>query len=204
MKKLVVALTLLLAGTQAMALYKVVGPDGKVTYTDRPPVDTGSKVVPYGSARQAGAADVAVLLPIDLRQVAARFPVTLYTSVDCPPCDSARTLLQQRGVPYIEKRVQSDDDVQAVERLTGGRIVPSATIGAQQLRGLNVADWTGYLDAAGYPKESRLPRGWQPPAVTPVVAARQPAATPAPAAPPAAPAPTPDDASTPTPGTIKF
>ena len=41
--------------------------------------------------------------------------------------------------------------------------MPALTIGAQPLRGLSEADWTAYLDAAGYPRESRLPRGWQPP-----------------------------------------
>jgi glutaredoxin len=188
----------------AIALVMVVGPDGKVTYTDRPPTDTASKVVPFGSGAQAGASAESVLLPIELRQVAAKYPVTLYTSTDCPPCDAARTLLQQRGVPYVEKRVASDEDVLALERLTGGRTVPGATIGAQQLRGLNTGDWAAYLDAAGYPKESRLPRGWQPPPVTPVVAAKEPPPAPAPAA--RRPAPPPADETPPPaePGTIKF
>jgi len=39
--------------------------------------------------------------------------------------------------------------------------VPSLTIGVQPVRGLSETDWTAYLDAAGYPRESRLPRGWQ-------------------------------------------
>ena len=68
----------------------------------------------------------------------------------------------QRGVPYAEKRVSTEEDIQALERLIGGRSVPGATIGPQVLRGLNMADWVAYLDAAGYPRESRLPRGCQP------------------------------------------
>jgi hypothetical protein len=47
--------------------------------------------------------------------------------------------------------------------------VPSLTIGAQQLRGFSEADWVAYLDAAGYPRESKLPRNWQAPAATPLV-----------------------------------
>lgn len=206
MKKLILAASLVLAATHALALYKVVGPDGKVTYTDRPPVDTSSKVMTMGSQGTIeAAADIG--LPIELRQVTAKYPVTLYTAPDCVPCDSARQLLQQRGVPYVEKRVVSEEDVEAFERLVGGRTVPGATIGAQQLRGLNAADWTSYLDAAGYPRESRLPRGWQAPAVTSVVAAK--VAAPAAAAsspasrvtpPPAAPV----DSGNAAPGGIKF
>ena len=32
----------------ALAQYKVVGPDGGVTYTDRPPADTRLRVTPLG------------------------------------------------------------------------------------------------------------------------------------------------------------
>ena len=64
----------------------------------------------------------------------------------------------------------TDDDGQALQRLVGGRAVPSLTVGAQPLRGFNDADWGGYLDAAGYPRESKLPRSWPAPVVTPLVA----------------------------------
>lgn len=204
MKKTVLAMSLALAALPALALYKVVGPDGRITYTDRPPTDGSAKVVPMGAGSgPAAAAAEASLLPIELRQVSARYPVVLYTSADCPPCDSARQLLQQRGIPYVEKRAQTEEDGLALDRLMGGRTVPAVSIGPQQLRGLNVADWTAYLDAAGYPKESRLPRGWQPPPVTPIVAAREPAVAPAPRpAAPVPPAPAPEAA--PAPGSIRF
>lgn len=206
MKRLVVAISLVLAGAPALALYKVVGPDGKITYTDRAPTGTSSKVVPFGSGAQAGdsAGGENALLPIELRQAAAKYPVTLYTATDCPPCDTARTLLQQRGIPYLEKRVQSEEDMLAMERLTGGRAVPGATIGPQQLRGLNVADWTAYLDAAGYPRESRLPRGWQPAPVTSVVTAKEPPPASAHAVRRAAPAAGAETTPPAGPGTIRF
>ena len=177
------------------AQFKVTGPDGKVTYTDRPITAPGAQVQPLRrDASPAGPASGpgAVLLPLDLRSVAARFPVTLYTSSDCPPCDSGRKLLQLRGVPYGERSVSSDDDIAALQRLTGGRSVPSLTVGAQALRGLLETDWQGTLDLAGYPRESRLPKGYLPPALVPLVA-RTPAAAvlPAEAVPAAAPQATP-------------
>ncbi len=184
---LAVLAALTLGSAPAVAQYKVVAPDGSVTYTDRPPPPTANvSVTALGrnAAAPAGGGDPS--LPLELRQAAARYPVTLYTTPDCPPCDSGRKLLQQRGIPYSEKRVASDEDAQALERLVGGRTVPSLGIGAQPLRGFNEADWSGFLDAAGYPKESKLPRNWPVPVATPLI--ERAAAAPPPATPPRAPA----------------
>jgi len=189
------AAALALPALPALALYKVVGPDGSVTYTDRPPVSTTSKITTF-SRNGASTTAPDAGLPFDLRQVASRYPVTLYTSADCPPCDGGRQLLQQRGVPFTERRVGSDDDAAALERAVGGRTVPAITIGAQALRGLSPAEWTSFLDAAGYPKESKLPRNYQAPAATPLVERGTAAAQRAPAAPPApVAAPAPEEAA---------
>ena len=161
------ALALLITALPARALYKVVQADGSVTYTDRPPATTTARITMMGRAG-AAPAQVDLSFPVDLRQAVQRYPVVLYTSAECTPCDNGRRLLVQRGVPYTERRIVSEDDAQALERLSGGRSVPSLSIGAQPLRGLSETDWTAYLDAAGYPRESRLPRGWQPAAPTPL------------------------------------
>lgn len=170
-------LALLLASTASHAQYKVVGPDGRVTYTDRPvAAEPGAQV--QALRRDAGPATSTPLLPTELRELVARFPVTLFTSSDCPPCDSGRKLLQSRGVPYAERLVSSDDDIATLQRLSGARTVPALTVGSQALRGFQDSDWHGVLDLAGYPKESKLPRGWAPPQPSPLVAR-----TPEPAAP---------------------
>ena len=171
-------LGLVLTAAPAAAQYKVVAPDGSVTYTDRPPVESNLRVTPMGRNAPPPAPGLEVGLPLELRQATARYPVTLYTTADCPPCDSGRRLLQQRGIPHAERSVGGDEDGQALERLVGGRTVPSLTVGAQPLRGFNEVDWNSYLDAAGYPKESKLPRNWPVTVATPLVA-RAPAATPA-------------------------
>lgn len=178
-----------LAALPAAAQYKVVGPDGKVTYTDRAPSSRDGKVSTLGGRAEAPAAETP--LPAELRQPASRYPVTLYTtSGACEPCDAGRTLLRQRGVPFAEKLVISNEDGEALQRLSGGRDAPTLAIGSQMLRGLTSDVWNGYLDSAGYPRESRLPPGYQYPAATPLTERR--AAAPAPVAPPTpAPAPAP-------------
>ena len=203
--RLMPALVLACFALPGHALYKVVGPDGSVTYTDRPPPASVGRPVPQGGGRDAGANEptAAANLPLELRQVTARYPVTLYSSTDCAPCESARRLLASRGIPYVERRVINEDDAEALNRLTGGRSVPTLTIGTQALRGFADGDWHSYLDAAGYPRESRLPRSYQQPAATPLVE-RQAEAAPQqrPAPPPAEPAPPPP--APPGPAGIRF
>lgn len=196
--RLSAALALLTAAVQpAWAQYKVVAPDGSVTYTDRPQADPRARVSTL--SRNGALQPVDAALPADLRLLAQRYPVTLYTGNDCAPCESGRRLLQQRGVPYSEKRVSSEDEALMLERAVGGRTVPALTIGTQPLRGYSETDWTAYLDAAGYPRESKLPRNWQAPAVQPLIDR---VATAKPAAPTAtateAPAPEPS------PGKVRF
>jgi glutaredoxin len=155
----------------AQTPYKVVAPDGKVTYTDRPvAAQPGMQVQPLKRDAISGSAAGGPPLPADLRAVQTRFPVTLYTTAECASCDSGRRLLQLRGVPYNERLVASEDDVAALQRLSGGRTLPVLTVGGQTLRGYSETDWLSTLDLAGYPKESRLPRGWQAPAAEPLVA----------------------------------
>lgn len=197
-------LVALLAALPVQAQYKVIGADGKVTYTDRPPVTSGNKVTSIG-VRPLAAGPTDAALPLELRQPAAKYPVTLYTLAGaCEPCESARQLLRQRGIPYAEKQVVSAEDSEALERLSGGRDAPTLAIGSQMMRGLAPEVWGSYLDAAGYPRESRLPATYTYAAATPIVDRREAAVKP-PAArasqPDAPPAPAPVQ---PTPGNIRF
>ncbi len=181
-------LTLACAGVQAQGVYRIVGPDGKVTFSDRPPADANAQPARIASEAPSAANGA---LPYELRQIANRFPVTLYTGNDCSPCTSARNLLTSRGVPFTERTVSSNEDIAALQRLSGGTGLPFGTIGGQQLAGFSEGEWTQYLDAAGYPKQSALPRNYRQPAPTPLVAVKavEPAAAPAASAPAVAPTP---------------
>lgn len=167
-----VALVTLAVAWPCQAQYKVVGADGKVTYTDRQPTTSEGKVTSLGARAAATTGEVA--LPLELRQAAARYPVTLYVAAGaCEPCEAARQLLRQRGIPVTEKQVQSPEDSEALERISGGRDAPTLSVGSQTLRGLAPEVWNSYLDAAGYPRESRLPAGYQYPPATPIVERRE-------------------------------
>ncbi|MDZ7937252.1 MAG: glutaredoxin family protein [Rhodoferax sp.] len=174
------AVVLALAGHMAMAqqVYKIVGPDGKITFSDKPPVADKSKVTaPEVSAvgQAAGGSD----LPYELRKVAAQYPVTLYTSNACAPCDTGRALLKSRGIPFTERTVTTNEDIEALQRLAGDNAMPFATIGGQRLKGFSDVEWSRYLDAAGYPASTQLPKSYRYAAATPLVAVQKPAAAPA-------------------------
>jgi len=180
------ALLLCAAAAQAQ-VYRVVGPDGKVTYSDTPPAANTRAAAPVSAeAGTSGSATGGGGLPYQLNQTAQRFPVTLYSSSTCAPCNSGRNLLMTRGVPFTEKTVESDADIAALQRLAGSNNLPVVTVGTQRLSGFSDAEWSQYLDAAGYPKTSQLPSSYRRAAASPLVAVRS-AATPAASAAAAAP-----------------
>ncbi len=177
-----------LAPLHAQQVYRIVGPDGKVTFSDKPPLDAKANAqttTPSGAA--SGSAGPA--LPFELRNVVSRFPVTLYTGPNCAPCGSGRNLLSGRGIPFNERTVSTNDDLDALQRLSGSTGLPFLTIGGQQLKGYSEVEWGQFLDAAGYPKTSVLPAGYRAAPAAPLVAVQAPRPAPVPAAAPTAAAP---------------
>lgn len=154
----------------AWAQYKVVSPDGRVTYTDRPPADRPVQTV----KPTVGPADGNAALPFALRNVVSRYPVTLYTSSNCAACDAGRNLLKSRGIPFTEKTVNTSDDARALQSREGTNQVPVVRIGSKQIAGYESGEWTSYLDAAGYPSQSALPPNYRHPAATPLAPAAAP------------------------------
>ncbi len=172
------ALWILAGLADGQTIYRIVGSDGKVTFSDKPPITADSATVHVGSGKNLSAE--AALLPSELRQIVGKYPVMLYTSSGCAPCNSGRELLGNRGIPFSEKTVSSAEDGEALQRISGGTSLPFLTIGKQQIKGFSEPEWTQFLDAAGYPKTSVLPASYRAPPPTPlnVVQKAEPAAKP--------------------------
>ena len=196
-----------LTPSQAQQVYRIVGPDGKVTFSDQPPPVASNAKVTAGNAASGGGVATSSL-PFELRQVALKYPVTLYSGENCSPCVSARSLLITRGIPFSEKTVISVDDAGALKRISGDNTLPFATIGGQQLKGFSDSEWTQFLNAAGYPAASVLPSSYRQPAAAPLVTVSSAPsnAAPSPAAAQARPAPPPVQpaAAADNPGGIRF
>jgi glutaredoxin len=152
----------------AQGVYRIVGPDGKVTFSDKRPASADEgKLIGTGVGAKGDASGTA--LPFELRPVVGKYPVVLYTATNCRPCDTGRALLNGRGVPFTERTITTQKDNDALQSLSGENSLPFLTIGSQKIKGMSDLEWSQYLDAAGYPKASILPAGYRNPAPTPLV-----------------------------------
>ena len=176
------AVALLLGGAAvgALAQYKIVGPDGKVTYTDKPPTPSDVRI---GGNNAPTTSDTGGF-PFETRQAMARYPVTLYASRNCAPCDEVRSWLRQHAIPFNEYSVTTNADIQAALARFGDNSLPVTTIGTQTVKGSSTNDLQSYIDVAGYPKQAHL-NGYNWPAAIPLAprSAPAPVANAAPSAP---------------------
>jgi glutaredoxin len=144
-------LMLCLALSSACSLaetYRWVDPAGRTVISDTPPPGRAHSVAKTGSS-----AENADGLPYAVKKAAEDFPVTLYTSADCgSQCKQARDLLNSRGVPFTEKMVQKQEELDELKQLVGDAFVPALKVGKQSFRGFETGAYSNLLDLAGYPK----------------------------------------------------
>ncbi len=144
-------LLLCLALSSACAVaetYRWVDSAGRTVISDTPPPGRAHSVSKAGG----GAIDTDGL-PYAVRKAAEDFPVTLYTSADCTSqCKDARDLLNRRGIPFTEKMVQKQEEIDELKQLVGDAFVPALKVGKQSFRGFEAGAYNNLLDLAGYPK----------------------------------------------------
>ena len=160
--------------TAAQTIYRIVGSDGKGTFSDKPPAADAKATATSAGGRPIGQQDNT--LPYELRQIATRYPVTLYSGTNCGPCTAGRLMLQGRGVPFVEYAIATSEDNEALQRLSGDNVLPFLTIGGQKIKGFSEAEWSQFLTAANYPAASVLPPNYRYAAAKPLVTAQKPAA----------------------------
>lgn len=170
---LAIALLGLAWGAAAQTVYRVIGPDGKLTFSDKPPISANSGKVTENTSNTASA-NTGANLPYELRQVVSRFPVTLYTTAECSPCNAGRAMLISRGIPFSERSVTTPEDSATLLRTMGDPALPLLVVGGQRIKGFAQAEWTQTLDAAGYPASSKLPSGYKYASATPLAPAQKP------------------------------
>jgi glutaredoxin len=152
-------LVLLLCAAGAGAqMYKWTDAKGVVSYSDQPPPASARKV----ERKSLDAASKAEL-PYGLAQAARTNPVVLYTATACEACDEGRALLRQRGIPFAEKTVQSNDDQQKLKDAGSDGQVPLLLVGRSKHVGFEAGAWNAALTDAAYPLQRQLPANWQSP-----------------------------------------
>lgn len=134
---------------QAGELYRWIDEKGKVHYGDeRPPV-----VADVEEKKFSGPAEPDTGLPYETRRAQQNFPVTLYVADNCSDvCKQARELLTRRGIPFAEKKLVTQEEIDAFKAASGGDSVPALSVGKSYIHGFNDGRWHSELDIAGYPK----------------------------------------------------
>jgi glutaredoxin len=155
----------------AAQLYQWKDAQGRMVYSDLPPpssIRNAEQKSFKGSVIESGESYAA-------KTAREKYPVTLFASPCGIPCDQARQLLNERGVPYSNKDTQASPEAQAeLQKLTGQLRVPVLVIGSDRIDGFESGQWQAALDRAGYPKSA-------PPGSKPVIpAAPMPAPVPNP------------------------
>jgi glutaredoxin len=153
MKVFALLLALLCAGVaHAQTTYRWVDQEGKVHYGDRPPPPKAAREV---QQKRFSAPSANKQLPYALRQAMGNYPVTLYISADCAnACKLGMDYLNKRGIPFSEKSVKTNEEIEALRQLQGGGevAVPVLQVGEKTIKGFLDTRWANLLDAAGYPK----------------------------------------------------
>jgi glutaredoxin len=162
---LAVLMFAMMGPAQAGNLYRSVDKSGKVQYSDAPPegaLQTEQKK--FGVPTP----DNETTLSYASRQAKGKFPVTLYVSESCGEgCQKARDLLNKRGIPFTEKNLVGDDEIQTFKQLTRSEVTPTLLVGKTALKGFLAEQWDSELSNAGYAKSA--PYGYRTsPAQSPV------------------------------------
>lgn len=141
-------------------MYKWVGPDGKITYTDTPPPPAAVKVEKKHLTNSVVDSSG---MPFELAELVKSSPVTLYTGANCLPCDAGRKLLVTRGIPFGEKTISTNADIAKLGAANTEVELPQLSIGRSRQRGFDSAAWNAALTSAGYPPDNKLPKDYRNP-----------------------------------------
>ena len=179
-------LLILLSCVPATALadmYRWMDSSGTVHYSDTP-VPQAEKLDARKFSRQSADGPD---LPYATQRAMQDFPVTLYVGSSCGEiCNQGRALLKKRGIPYTEKILKTQQDLEDFKKVSGlDGVAPVLQIGRNFLKGFLDTEWNSELDIAGYPKTASYRQLATTPAepAQPAPSAAAPAVPPAPAVP---------------------
>lgn len=136
----------LAASSTALAdsMYKSLTPDGRVVYSDRPPV--AGKLVKAIQFEPGPSTPLPSVYAEQLRRLRASAPaaaseplrgVVLYSAVWCGYCKQAKAYLANKGIRYQEIDIDSDDGKLAYAKAGGGQGVPLLSAGGRSIVGFS-------------------------------------------------------------------
>jgi glutaredoxin len=131
-------------------LYKSVGPDGKISYSDQPPRQgqvVMSRIFEAGptSSLPSSAADQLERMRSAKTAAAPAAGVVLYSAAWCGYCQKAKAYLADKRISYREVDIDTKDGLTTFARAGSGKGVPLLTAGTQRVQGFSVAAYNAFF-----------------------------------------------------------
>jgi glutaredoxin len=131
----------------AETMYKSVGPDGRVTYSDRPPTDgLIEKTMTFENLPSSPLPESTVTYVEQLRKMKASSPsniatsgIVLYSAAWCGYCKQAKAYLAGKRIPYQEFDVDTRNGMAAYAQAGGRKGVPLLLADGQRVQGFSRA-----------------------------------------------------------------
>jgi glutaredoxin len=150
MKRIVALLVLSVCiPASAQQIYRVVGADGRVQYTDKPPAGAKAAAVQPRISSYGGDAVVTGSTPA-VKPAQARPEIRMYATDWCGYCRKAREYFARNGIRYTELDVEKSEVARLEYRGLGARGVPVIVVGTQRMNGYSEERLAAMLKAAGY------------------------------------------------------
>lgn len=157
-------MVLALAGASAQALYKSIGPDGKVQYSDRPAgdgrIEKTMAIENLPSSQVPGLTHSYVEQLRDLKaweseharknpappSVPSRAGTVLYSAAWCGYCKLAKAYMQQKGIGYQEIDIDTPSGkAEYVQARTGRGGIPLLVVSGKRLEGFTPAGYESFF-----------------------------------------------------------
>ena len=147
------------ATVHAEALYKVIGADGRVTYTDRPPADGKSTtVLQFADAPTSKLPESVLKYQAELakgmqnrlaqaKKLDTGGPATLFSASWCGYCTQAKAYLRNKGIVFRELDIDTPDGGRAYFEAGGQRGVPLILADGKRLSGFSSGAYDHFFAA---------------------------------------------------------
>lgn len=141
----------------AETLYKTIGPDGRVEYTDRPPADgKAAKTLNFADLPATPLPDSVLRYREQLQKgmqnrlanAGKRGGVQLFSAAWCGYCRKAKSWLDGRGIAYTEIDIDTPDGGMAFAQAGSASGIPLLLAGEQRVQGFSAAAYESVFRAA--------------------------------------------------------
>ena len=141
------------APPMAQTMYKSVGPDGRIVYSDRPPVEGRlEKTINFEHLPSSPLPGATSSYLEQLRKTVTAPSantvskgVVLYSASWCGFCKKAKAYLAGNGISYQEFDVDTKDGMAAFAQAGGGKGVPLLVADGQRIQGFTPAAYDAFF-----------------------------------------------------------